>query len=106
MKGGVIGSKGKSHLEKEEKENNKMIKKGETNKDEKKKGKADSNKERIYEDDFEQETGQLKGNVIGDQNESHLEKEEKENNKMITKKEKQTKVNRKKKTKLTATRTK
>ncbi len=45
--------------------------------------------------------GQLKGNVIGDQNKSHLEIEEK----MKTKKNKQTKVRTKKKTKLTATRT-
>ncbi len=38
---------------------------------------ADGKKNGIDEDDFEQEAGQLKGDVIGDQNKSHLEKEEK-----------------------------
>ncbi len=58
-------------------------KKGETNKDEnKEKDKADSNKDGFDKDIFKQEAGQLKGNVIRDQNKYHLEKEEKKEDKI------------------------
>ncbi len=62
--------------------------------------KPDNNKDGVDEDDFEQGAGQLKGDVRGDQNKSHLEKEEK----LKTKKEKQMKVKTKKKTRLIAAR--
>ncbi len=67
-----------NYIQKRKKKIKNENKNGEINEGEnKEKDKADGSKNRIDKDDIEQEACQLKGNVIGDHNESCLEKEEK-----------------------------
>ncbi len=74
LKGNDIRDQNASHLEKEENRKRKNEnKKREINKSENK----EKDKVEIDKVDFKEEAGQLKGDVIGDENKSHLEKEEK-----------------------------
>ncbi len=70
-----MGDQNKSHLEKERKEKYENNKEKQTKVKTKEKAMLMTART-VGKDDFKQKAGQWKGNVIGDQNKTHLEKEE------------------------------